>query len=198
MNTIQQRILDQATHLFFTYGYARVTVDEIAGELGISKKTLYKHFASKESLLLAVIEAFYTELRGEIGAVLADTGLDFVARLEGLVATLTPRLARIGAPQVAIQRDAPEVWARIETLRREVVFQPLTQLLTEGAQQGLLRAEIDRELLLTMLLNSLETLIRPEFLAQKPLSVADILKMALEVTLFGALTDSVRRERSKL
>ena len=45
------RILAAARRLFFAHGFGRVTMDEIASELAMSKKTLYRHFASKEAAL---------------------------------------------------------------------------------------------------------------------------------------------------
>ena len=49
----RQRILRVAMTFFLAHGFSRVTMDEIARELGMSKKTLYQHFESKESLMLA-------------------------------------------------------------------------------------------------------------------------------------------------
>jgi len=44
---VRNRILTEARGLFFRYGFSRVTMDEAAETLGMSKKTLYRHFPSK-------------------------------------------------------------------------------------------------------------------------------------------------------
>ena len=49
-------ILRQARAHFFSHGYSQCTMDELAAELGMSKKTLYVHFSSKEALVRAVTD----------------------------------------------------------------------------------------------------------------------------------------------
>ena len=54
MNTeLQQRIIKQATRMFLCNGIKSVTMDMIASQLGISKRTLYENFKKKNELLLA-------------------------------------------------------------------------------------------------------------------------------------------------
>jgi AcrR family transcriptional regulator len=52
----RRRILDSAYELFYRKGYSRVGVDEIAAFAGITKRSLYYHFESKDELLAAVLD----------------------------------------------------------------------------------------------------------------------------------------------
>ncbi|HMK81521.1 MAG TPA: helix-turn-helix domain-containing protein [Xanthobacteraceae bacterium] len=52
----RRRILDAAYALFYRHGYARIGVDAIAAKAGITKRTLYDHFRSKDELLAAVLD----------------------------------------------------------------------------------------------------------------------------------------------
>src|SRR3954469_11437904 len=54
--TMKQRILESADRLFYLRGIRAVGVDAIAAEIGISKRTLYNHFPSKEALIAAYLE----------------------------------------------------------------------------------------------------------------------------------------------
>lgn len=54
--TIRKRILETAKEFFLEFGYKKVTMDEIADSLGMSKKTLYQYFPSKYELLSAVTD----------------------------------------------------------------------------------------------------------------------------------------------
>jgi AcrR family transcriptional regulator len=54
---MQKRILDAAYRLFRRQGYSRVSMNEIAAATGVTKRTLYYHFKSKDQLLAAVLEA---------------------------------------------------------------------------------------------------------------------------------------------
>ena len=54
--TTRQKILDIAGDLFFRQGYRAVGVDTIVKETGIAKRTLYRHFPSKDDLIVAYLE----------------------------------------------------------------------------------------------------------------------------------------------
>jgi AcrR family transcriptional regulator len=53
--TMKERILETADKLFYSRGIRAVGVDTIAAEIGISKRTLYNHFPSKDELILAYL-----------------------------------------------------------------------------------------------------------------------------------------------
>src|ERR1700724_3485388 len=52
----KDRILEKATDLFMRYGIRSITMDEIAAQLGISKKTIYQFFTDKDDMVMAVID----------------------------------------------------------------------------------------------------------------------------------------------
>src|SRR5438132_3421836 len=54
--TMKQRILETADRLFYLRGIRAIGVDTIAAEIGISKRTLYNHFPSKDALITAYLE----------------------------------------------------------------------------------------------------------------------------------------------
>lgn len=53
---VKGRILEKATDLFMRYGIRSITMDEIAGQLGISKKTIYQFFTDKDEIVEAVVD----------------------------------------------------------------------------------------------------------------------------------------------
>jgi AcrR family transcriptional regulator len=55
---MKSRILIKGTELYFRYGVKTVTMDAIANELGISKKTIYQHFPDKDTMVFDVVKAF--------------------------------------------------------------------------------------------------------------------------------------------
>ena len=60
---VRQRILRQARTHFFVHGYSTLTMADLATELGMSKKTLYVHFAGKDAIVGALIEDLGAEVR---------------------------------------------------------------------------------------------------------------------------------------
>jgi AcrR family transcriptional regulator len=61
--TMQERILETADRLFYGQGIRAVGVDTIAAEIGISKRTLYNHFPSKDALIAAYLERRFVQPR---------------------------------------------------------------------------------------------------------------------------------------
>ena len=62
--TMKERILETADRLFYLKGIRAIGVDTIAAEIGISKRTLYNHFPSKDALISAYLERRFVQPRG--------------------------------------------------------------------------------------------------------------------------------------
>jgi TetR/AcrR family transcriptional regulator, cholesterol catabolism regulator len=62
----KQRILHKAEEMFMQYGIRSVSMDDIANQLGMSKKTLYQYFADKDELVTGVVDGHITEMQHEI------------------------------------------------------------------------------------------------------------------------------------
>ena len=84
-DSTRERILSHASERFFRDGFARVSVDEIATELAISKKTIYKYFDSKDDLVARVVERRMGEVRRRVVSVI-DTDRNFIEKLDALIA----------------------------------------------------------------------------------------------------------------
>ena len=63
---LEERIIEKAKQLFYLHGAKSVTMDEIAVQLGISKRTLYAMYASKDDLLRSVLNNEYEKFRENI------------------------------------------------------------------------------------------------------------------------------------
>jgi AcrR family transcriptional regulator len=98
----RRAILDAATEVFLKNGYLGTSVDEIAALSGVSKQTVYKHFASKEALFVAIVTAMTSEAGDTVHVDISQPGdsADLAAYLHAyayrqLTVVLTPRLMRL-------------------------------------------------------------------------------------------------------
>ncbi len=64
----KERILIKAEELFMQFGIRSVSMDDIANQLGMSKKTLYQYFADKDELVLGVVEGHIKEMEHDCSA----------------------------------------------------------------------------------------------------------------------------------
>lgn len=81
---IQERIINEAGALFAKYGIRSITMDALAGDMGISKRTIYENFKDKDMLLLSVI-TYYKEEQHRIAREIIDTSENVVVALFKLV-----------------------------------------------------------------------------------------------------------------
>jgi AcrR family transcriptional regulator len=105
----RQRILDTAGHLFYRHGFHAVGVDLIIEHAGVAKTTLYRHFASKDQLIVAYLEAanvsFWTWFDGALDA--AATPRDQLANLFEALQDLATALSAPDAHSRSRRRSSP-------------------------------------------------------------------------------------------
>src|SRR5213595_4359654 len=91
----RQRIVDAARAHFFSHSFRSVTMDDLAEELGISKKTLYAHFPSKIALLEAVLADKFAGVEAKLEEITRAFPHDFSAALHELLANTQRELDEI-------------------------------------------------------------------------------------------------------
>src|SRR5215211_1250489 len=87
------RILRQARVDFFSHGYSSFTMEALAAELGMSKKTIYVHFAGKDEIVAAIIDHVAAEIRADADALLRNRDLNLAEKLRGFVEGMVSRMA---------------------------------------------------------------------------------------------------------
>lgn len=192
------RIVQQARVHLLTHGYCQCTMDDLATELGMSKKTLYVHFPSKEALIEAVIDGFGAEVRADAEALFADRNLDFAGRVHGFADKMVRRLTTI--PPVLLrdlQRFAPALHQRLVAMREQNIPYIFGRFLEEGQQAGMVRPDIDRTFAVQFLLQGLHGLMQPAVIERLQLTPRDILPRTLEIFFGGLLTPAGRKAYEK-
>ncbi len=186
----RQRILDVALERFFRFGFNAVTVDEIAAELGMSKRTLYRHFPGKKDLLREGLERTVGRISEGLRGIVEAESEEPVAKLASAMRFLVERLPR---PERRffqdMARSVPDVWRVVEAKRAEVLRERFGRLFREGVQAGALREDVDPGFLLEVFLTLIHNLIRPETLAEMPLSAAQAFEKLTSILMVGVLTE---------
>src|SRR5438309_11304043 len=95
-----QRIVAVARAHFFAHGFRSVSMDDLAAELGMSKKTLYAHFSSKTALLEAVLADKFASVEAKLRKVAHEHPHDFAVALHALLANTRDELDEIKPPFV--------------------------------------------------------------------------------------------------
>src|SRR6266436_391044 len=188
-NSNRQRIVDAARAHFFSHGFRSVTMDDLAEELGISKKTLYAHFPSKIELLEAVLADKFASVEAKLNAITRAHPHDFARALHELLTNTQRELDEIKPPFVRDMRQkAPHVFKVIERRRAALIERFFGKLFIEGQRAGMVRKDVPAKLTIEILLAIVQAIMNPlkmEELGMTPKEgFAGILKIILE----GALT----------
>jgi AcrR family transcriptional regulator len=190
----RQRILGAAREQFLAHGFHRVTMDDLAEGLGMSKKTIYAHFPSKSALLEAMLLDKFRCIEEELEAITAECAADFPTGLHRLLACVQRHTDEIRPPFVRdIQREAPDLFKVVQARRREVIQRSFSKLLAEGRREGVIRKDLPVHLIIEILLGAVEAIINPLRLAEFGLSPQSGFTAIVSVILEGALTPEGRR-----
>ena len=189
------RIVGTAERIFFAGGFSRVLMDDLARELGMSKKTLYSHFASKEDLLRAVLLRRTREVEQGLEAIVSARE-SFPLKLGHLARFLQSKVAEVSPLFLEdIRRYAPECFQVVEEFRARAIPRYFGRLFEEGIRSGHVRRQVNRELLVRMLVLSIQGIIRPETVEELHLRPREALEHILAIIFDGILTPSGRRAR---
>jgi TetR/AcrR family transcriptional regulator, cholesterol catabolism regulator len=189
-----RQIVARARHHFFTHGFRGVTMDDLAEELGMSKKTLYAHFPSKTALLESVVADKLHRVEAALKVVTGDRVADFPARLHGLLTCLREQADEIQPAFIRdVRREVPELFALVQDGRRKLIQRHFGKLLKDGQRAGSIRHDISAELMIEILIGAVDAIINPTRIGELGLTPREGFTQIISVFLEGALVRSKRR-----
>ena len=157
-----QRIVAAARAHFFAHGFRSVTMDDLATELGMSKKTLYAEFPSKTALLRAVLLDKFASVEKDLAAVIGRGSLDATAGLRELLAGMQRHTEEIQPPFVRdIRREAPELFKLVEERHRKMIQRYFGTIFDEGRKAGIIRKDISGAVIIEILLGAVQAIMNP-------------------------------------
>jgi AcrR family transcriptional regulator len=110
-SAVRQRILDTASTLFYQRGVRAVGVDLVVAESGVAKTSLYRHFGTKDDLIVAFLEREDVEFWAQWDDVAARHANDPAGEIEAHMRWIGKRLARAnyrGCPQINVAAEFAE------------------------------------------------------------------------------------------
>jgi len=192
---VKERILRQSEQLFIQFGYSKVTMDEIAASLGMSKKTLYKFFPGKEALVKEMITTMKCSIDEHIDFVWNNEEMDFMDKLKSVMNFIGKQTTKLQGPLLEdLHKNIPEVWKEIHDFRKENAVKRFTAFINEGVKSGVFRKDIDRQLIVLFYLHAIQGLINPETLSQLPYSANQVFDAIIRIIFEGILTEEGRNE----
>ena len=192
----RQRIINAARHHFFAFGFRAVTMDDIAAELAMSKKTLYSHFRSKAELLQAAVIDKQRAIEADLERITSQSSSDSLAAIKQLLAKMQQHLGEIHPAFMRnIRREAPDLFEFVEIRRRDLIHRYFGKILAQGRRAGIIRKDIPIRLIIETWLGVVEAIMNPEKLTELNLTPEEGFSAVISVILKGLMT---AEGRSKL
>jgi AcrR family transcriptional regulator len=157
-------ILIKVESLYNLYGIKSITMDDVAREMGISKKTLYRFFNDKKELVEKVIEHQQETWDVQLAKIRekSENAIDELFRVHSHVNEAMKHINP--AVNYDLQKYYPEIFDEISRRRRINMQKHLTENMHKGIEQGLYREDINVNIIAMLYLLRIENLVENEMM----------------------------------
>lgn len=185
---LRERIKQKADELYRRYGVKSVTMDEIASQLGVSKKTIYQCFSDKNELVDAVIADILEYNRNYCIArqanaqnAIHETFLTMEG-LESMFANMNPVIL------FDIERNHPATFKKFTKFKYDFLFDIIKKNIERGKEEELYRQDINTEIIAKVRLECAMLPFSEKMFSQNQFPLAFLHHQLIEFFLFGMAT----------
>ena len=184
---LQNEIRDTATELFRTKGL-KFTMEDVAKEMHVAKKTIYKLYASKEELLLDLVSNGFAMIQASKQKIL-ESDLPMKEKIARVLIEMPDNYKTLDFRQLSgIEDKYPSVWEEI-TRHLESEWEPIYDLLNEGKRQGLVK-DVSLPVLKQMVTASIDSFMYARDLERNGIAYQDALQAMVEILMKGVWNDT--------
>lgn len=185
---IKERIIAKAREQFFRYGVKSVTMDDIARELGISKKTIYQHFEDKDAIVHQLMMAEMANDKCEWDELDASSN-NVIEKIVKSMDIISQAFAEINPSTFFdIKKYHPKTWQLFQEHKQNFIMESIRKELLEGIKQGFFRSDIKVEILVRMRLEQIEIGFDPQLFPPNKFSLIEVELTMLDHYIRGILT----------
>lgn len=162
----RQKLLVKAEELFMRYGFKSITMDDLAREMGISKKTLYHYFSDKNELVNQAVDNHLNNDIHSCRAVAIENSdpIYFMLKINEWMGSVNKQVNH--SVLFDLKKYFKEAWDKIEKFRTEFIYAQILENIERGMEMGLYRPEIHAKLIARMYVQLTELIIQPEIMEE--------------------------------
>jgi TetR/AcrR family transcriptional regulator, cholesterol catabolism regulator len=182
------KILGASAELFSQYGFKTVTMDDIARRAGISKKTLYQHFANKEEVVNESVIWYKNNTTANCAAVLNDAE-NAVEAMVKMLAFFDEMHKRINPMAMfEMQRFFPQAYKTFRDMLVEKDVVMIRDNILQGIKEGVYRDDVNADLMARYRLETSMLILQPNLLVNDRNSLMSVAMEIGEHFLYGLMT----------
>lgn len=191
-DTEKQKIINFCRDYFLEYGFYKTTMDEIAAQLRMSKKTIYKYFSTKEDLVREVIIGFLQFHKINIDKIINEKS-NAVTKLNEVFIYLGKMISRINEKFITdIQFHTPDLWKEVDTFRTKMMSINIGKIIEQGKKEGVFINK-NSAIIVGVFISSVRGVINPEFIMNSKFSLQMALDETIEIIINGITTDKGKK-----
>jgi len=182
-------ILEVAERIFFQFGYSNTSMEEIANECGMSKKTIYKHFASKEEVLMECVKRKIDINSKRITEIIYSEDIKFHDKIEKIILATSENFKEIDISFLYdIKKSCKEAWKLIENHKLNHIPKSFTDLITDGIKKGYVKKDVKAEIVAYIYLSAMLNLLDSSFFSNTSnYSILEIIKEIDNTIFYGVI-----------
>lgn len=183
----RDKIITALAELSRTRGFYRVTVDELAVHAGVSKRTIYRHFRSKDEIVEALLDRFMHQMAGKVKETISSAE-EPAEIFSGVLRLVVQHLRDLLSPLVLddLRRHYPALWSKIDCFRAENIRRNVTRVLVEKHGGRGLR-NIDARILDAAFLASVQAVVNPDFMLSNNLTPEETVRQLIGIFMYGII-----------
>jgi AcrR family transcriptional regulator len=193
----RDKIIEFCSIKFLKDGFYYVTVDQIASELRMSKKTIYNYFSTKNELVETVAINMMEDVSRRIEDIINSKN-DSLTKALVLFEVMAGVVVRFSENWLKdLQIHTPKLWKKIDEFRAKRAFTALGSIIKQGQSEGII---IDKpaELIIHIFVNTIRSVVHPDFLYHQKFNYKEAFIHSFEILFNGILTPKGKKIFDKI
>ena len=182
----KKKIVDAAFDCFMKNGIKAVKMDDIATMMGMSKRTLYEIFGTKEALLREVIEKSFQKRDKNLQKIVESANGDILKILVSIFHAQVKMIASVNPVFYDDLMSYPDLVGEIDK-KRKSSRQNIDDFFAQGVRSGIFRKEVNYDILSEIFMNSASAIVEKKMLLKYPM--IDFYESFTLVIFRGVMTD---------
>lgn len=188
MDTKKELLIEKISHIFFTKGFQKISMDELALTLKISKKTFYKYFPSKDQIIRDCAFSFLGKNAAALQKIV-DTNQNPILKFQNLLTHIGNNIATINRAWMEdVRTSMPSLWIEIDEFRKGILESSMEKLYRQGLDEGLFK-EYPENFIIRLFSVSIRGVMQPDFILSVSFEPKTALINTINLLLTGILTE---------
>lgn len=192
MEKQKQQYLEKIMQQFMLYGTRSVTMDDISKHLGISKKTLYKHFKDKNEIV-STLMLMDIDSEMELLASLVQSLENAIEETFAFSRVLKEKLKKINTALIYdLEKYHPKTWKMFITHKRVDVYEFIKNNLVRGIEEGFYTKELNPEVVARIYSEKIDMLFNQELFPKEKYKIEHVYSQMISYHLRGIVNEKGR------